>query len=63
MKSVDSVKDTNTVEYWRHPTPSEIKFGCGAIHWITVETEMVRKPNGKLKKWFIHSDGLRYNLP
>ena len=42
---------------------AEIKFGEGAIHWLTVDIEKVKKPNGKLKKWFIHTDGLRYNRP
>ena len=53
--------NTQTTEYWRNPTPSEIKFGEGAIHWLTVDINKVRKPDGSLKKWFIHTDGLRYN--
>lgn len=56
-------KEKTTIEYWRHPTEAEIKFGEGAIHWLTVDIEKVKKPNGKLKKWFIHTDGLRYNHP
>ena len=52
-----------TVEYWRHPTPQEIKLGEGAIHWLTVDIEKVKKTDGGLKKWFIHTDGLRYNRP
>lgn len=52
-----------TIEYWRYPTPTEIKFGEGAIHWLTVDMASVTKPNGKLKKWFIGKDGLRYNRP
>ena len=51
-----------TVEYWRHPTTSEIKFGEGAIHYLSVDISRVLKPDGNLKKWFIHTDGLRYNL-
>ena len=47
-----------TIDYWR-----EIKFGEGAIHWLTVDIEKVQKPDGSLKKWFIHTDGLRYNRP
>ena len=46
--------------YWRNPTKWEIKFGEGAIHYIEIDIERVIKPNGTLKKWFIHSDGLRY---
>ena len=52
-----------TVEYWRHPTKAEIKAGYGAVHWLTVDIEKVKKPDGSLKKWFIHTDGLRYNHP
>lgn len=55
------IKDKQTAEYWRNPTPHEIVFGEGAIHWLTVDIDKVRKPDGKLKKWFIHTDGLRYN--
>ena len=39
-----------TIDYWRHPTKREIKFGEGAIHWLTVDIEKV-------------TDGLRYNRP
>ena len=46
--------------YWRNPTKWEIKFGEGTIHYIEIDIERVIKPNGTLKKWFIHSDGLRY---
>ena len=49
-----------TVEYHRNPTPYEIKFGEGAIHYLTVEVEKVRKKDGNLKRWFVHTDGLRY---
>jgi hypothetical protein len=58
----DMETQEETVEYWRHPTQYEIKFGEGAIHWLTVKESDVRKKNGKLKKWFINPyDGLRYN--
>lgn len=53
---------SETVEYWRNPTASEIKFGHGAIHYLTVKKSTVRKKNGYLKSWFKNpSDGLRYN--
>lgn len=52
-----------TIEYWRNPTPYEIKFGEGAIHWLEVPVRLVRKKDGSLKKWFIGKDGLRYNRP
>lgn len=54
-------KDDTLVTYWRHPTPDEIKFGYGAIHYLSVPMSEVMKPDGKLKKWFV-KDGLRYNL-
>ena len=41
-----------TIDYWRHPTKREIKFGEGAIHWLTVDIEKVQKPDGSLKKWW-----------
>ena len=50
------------IRYWRHPTPYEIKFGYGAIHYI--EFDVCFCWNDKTdapKKWLIH-DGLRYNL-
>ena len=37
-----------TIDYWRHPTKREIKFGEGAIHWLTVDIEKVQKPDGSL---------------
>ena len=49
-----------TVEYHRNPTPWEIRFGEGAIHYLTVEADKVRKKDGNLKRWFVHTDGLRY---
>lgn len=49
------------IKYWRQPTKSEIKFGEGAIHWLEIDAETVTKSDGSLKKWFIHTDGLRYN--
>lgn len=52
-----------TIDYWRHPTYFEIKSGEGAIHWLTIDIEKVLKPDGSLKKWFVYTDGLRYNRP
>ena len=53
--------NNDTVQYWRKPTESEIKFGEGAFHYLTVEKSLVLKKDGNYKKWFIHTDGLRYN--
>ena len=57
------MSETKTIEYWRHPTPAEIKCGHGVIHWLAVNLEEVQKPDGTLRKWFIGKDGLRYNRP
>ena len=43
-----------TVEYWRNPTPYEIKFGEGTIHWLTIEIKHVTKKDGTLKKWTLN---------
>ena len=43
-----------TVEYWRKPTAYEIKFGEGAIHWLTIEIKDVTKKDGTLKKWTLN---------
>ena len=54
----------NTVEYHRQPTQSEIKYGEGAIHYLTVDEADARKANGELKKWlknpYNSSDKSRY---
>ena len=42
-----------TYEYYRKPTPAEIRFGEGAIHFLTVDEKTVIKKDGSLKKWFI----------
>lgn len=49
-----------TITYHRKPTNFEIAFGYGEIHYIDVPIEHIMKPNRKIKKWFIHIDGLRY---
>ena len=46
-----------------HPAKSEIKIAEAASPWETLEHEKVQKSDGSLKKWFIHTDGLRYNRP
>lgn len=49
-----------TVMYHRKPTAAEIKWGYGAIHYLDVPENLVRKKDGNLKKWFVYKDGLRY---
>lgn len=43
-----------TVDYHRQPTASEIKFGYGAIHYLTIYESDARKPNGDIKKWLLN---------
>lgn len=53
--------DVKTVQYHRNPTPSEVRFGHGAIHYRDFPVEECVKPDGTLKKWFVaKDDGLRY---
>lgn len=44
-------KTETTVEYYRPPTPLEIKLGYGAIHWVEFDIAYCTKPDGTLKKW------------
>jgi hypothetical protein len=47
--------------YWRKPTPYEIKFGEGAIHYRDFTLfEIGYNKQGKLKQWIVADDGLRY---
>lgn len=47
--------------YHRSPTPSEIRFGYGAIHYKDFDREICIKSDGKVKKWLVCPfDGLRY---
>ena len=43
--------NSKTIEYHRKPTQSEIKFGEGARHYLSVDDIDARKSNGELKKW------------
>lgn len=60
-QELDEIEGACLVTYWRNPTKGEIKFGHGAIHYREFKVSECRKPDGKLKKWFIAGDGLRYN--
>jgi len=52
---------TRTIEYHRKPTESEIKFGYGATHYLSVDSSMCSKPDGTIKKrWKNPIDGLIY---
>jgi len=47
-------------KYHRKPTPYELKFGEGAVHYRIFTHKECSKPNGDLKQWFVADDGLRY---
>jgi hypothetical protein len=45
----------------RKPTPSEIRWGYGAIHYKDFPRELWVKPDGSIKQWLVcPHDGLRY---
>lgn len=45
----------------RNPTPAEIRFGYGAIHYKDLPKILFTKPDGTLKRWTVCPiDGLRY---
>lgn len=47
--------------YHRPPTAWEIKWGCGATHYLDIPASVCLKKNGKPKKWLVNpTDGLRY---
>ena len=50
-------------EYWRNPTPAEIKAGQGAIHYRTLACSECLNKKGQPKKHLVYfRDSLRYNL-
>ena len=54
-------ENPDNVVYWRPPTPAEIRFGDGAIHYAEFRRGDCSKPDGTLKKWFkSYYDDLRY---
>lgn len=49
-------------EYWRNPTPAEIKAGQGAIHYLTLACSECLNKNGQPKKRLIYfRDRLMYH--
>jgi hypothetical protein len=53
--------DVRTVTFHRNPTPSEIQFGYGAIHYRTFSIdEACHKGTRFLKRHLKADDGLRY---
>ncbi|MBA4299466.1 MAG: hypothetical protein C0433_05075 [Cyclobacterium sp.] len=50
-----------TIEYWREPTPIEIKRGWGAIHYREFPLKLCLDDSGKPMNSIISElDGLRY---
>jgi len=56
-----NVINTQTIECYREPTESEVKFGHGAIHWKTFKLANLLNKKGKIKTIFTcKSDNLKY---
>ncbi len=54
-------EDVTVVTYRRPPTPYEIRFGEGAIHYRDFTPEECCHEGTRIKKrWFVADDGLRY---
>lgn len=59
--TITGVQNERTIFYTRKPTASEIKFGHGATHHLSVDASMCSKPDGTIKKrWKSPYDGLIY---
>ena len=54
------VRSRGLVPAWRNPTPSEIRFGYGAIHWGEFAPDEWKKDDGSWKKWIKGTDGRRW---
>jgi hypothetical protein len=53
--------DVREITGHRPPTPGELRFGEGAVHYRTFPVELWRKPDGSAKRWIkADDDGLRY---
>jgi hypothetical protein len=51
----------DTITGHRPPTPYEIRFGEGAIHYCELDRALWIKPDGAIKRWIKSPyDGLRY---
>jgi hypothetical protein len=55
----ERLKNAETVEYHRQPTPAEIRFGEGATHYLDVDIVDAWHQSGRLKRW-VKIGGLRY---
>jgi len=55
------ILNKETFSYWRKPTPEEVKFGHGAHHHKAILlADCINPKTGKIKKWLVADDGLRY---
>lgn len=55
--------DVERVTYHRAPTPSEIRFGHGAMHYRNfTPVECCHAGTRIAKRWFVADDGLRYYI-
>ncbi len=53
--------DVESVTYHRNPTPAEVRFGEGAVHYRDFPVAECCLPNSRsLKRWIVADDGLRY---
>ncbi|MBX3163242.1 MAG: hypothetical protein KF900_02085 [Bacteroidetes bacterium] len=58
----DFKKRPKTIEYWRNPTKSEIKFGYGAIHYREFDFDFCFDENGFRRDAFIlREDRMKYH--
>ena len=55
------IMNTQIFSYHRKPTPSEIKQGYGATHWMDFLAADCVDKAGKVKKWVKGPDALRYS--
>ena len=56
----ERLANAQTVVYHRPPTPSEVRFGEGAIYYLDVDIVDAWHTSGRLKKW-VKIGGLRYD--
>lgn len=47
------------IGYYRQPTPFEIKFGEGALHYLDIPIDKCTHKDGRVKRW-VKISGIRY---
>lgn len=54
-------EEVKTLEYWRKPTPYELRFGEGAVHFREFDIAKACHKGTRIpKNWLVADDGLRY---